>query len=664
MDEQEHLRLLNLLNSVEKEEREEERRTIEHRNLLRRDLFAGAENTFTDDEDIYAGEEPIERDGSDESNDEAEESDHETGSETSLEDTEERNREVVNDEVDESSVRIENIVHEPVEGDNQEVLDNVNAQDIQSLILGKDKKTKWDAHVITRNLRSRVRRHNIIRAERIGVRLPSPKGIAKNMRTPYDTWKLFFPDEFVDKIVQYTNIWIERNRANYSRIRDARNTDRVEMHALFGLLFLAGMLRSSHTNLEELWAADGLGIDYFRCTMNIKRFKFLLRAIRFDDIRTRHQRKAQDKAAAIRDVFQEFVQRCQEYYSVSEYVTVDEMLEAFRGRCGFRQYIPNKPARYGIKLFALCDARTFYTSNLEIYAGKQPEGPYKLDNSAKAVTLRMIAPISGTGRHLTIDNWYGSIPLAKELLHNHRLTVVSTLKKNKPEIPPCFVEKKSRTECSSLFVYQNDTTLLSYVPKKNKVVLLLSTYHHTDEIDEETGDKCKPLMLTCYNKYKGGVDTVDQMKSAYSVSRKSNRWSLTVFFSIMNITSINSYIILRDNIGPKDTGDRRYFIRLLGKELCLSLMNRRASIPTLPMNLRSRIKELCGVPARAPAPQEIDEDNLPSTGRCYLCARQQNRKSRTRCPRCKFFVCREHTSFSCRQCANGNEGENNESESE
>lgn len=58
------------------------------------------------------------------------------------------------------------------------------------------------------------------------------------------------------------------------------------------------------------------------------------------------------------------------------------MLEAFRGRCSFKQYIPSKPNRYGIKIFALSDARTFYTiytfyTNMEIYAGKQPEGSSK-----------------------------------------------------------------------------------------------------------------------------------------------------------------------------------------------------------------------------------------------------------------------------------------------
>ncbi|KAK9730392.1 Transposase IS4 [Popillia japonica] len=55
-----------------------------------------------------------------------------------------------------------------------------------------------------------------------------------------------------------------------------------------------------------------------------------------------------------------------------ENLTIDEKLEAFRGRCKFRQYLPSKPAKCEIKIFALVDAKLFYIYNLEIYTGKQP----------------------------------------------------------------------------------------------------------------------------------------------------------------------------------------------------------------------------------------------------------------------------------------------------
>ena len=55
------------------------------------------------------------------------------------------------------------------------------------------------------------------------------------------------------------------------------------------------------------------------------------------------------------------------------------MVLAFRCRAHFRQHIPSKPAKYGITIYAICDAKTFYVCNMEIFAGLQPEGPYKAD---------------------------------------------------------------------------------------------------------------------------------------------------------------------------------------------------------------------------------------------------------------------------------------------
>lgn len=73
------------------------------------------------------------------------------------------------------------------------------------------------------------------------------------------------------------------------------------------------------------------------------------------------------------------------------------------GKCSFRQYIPSKPAKYGIKIFALCDNLNVYTGNFEIYGGIQPDGPFKIDNRATSVAKRLIKPISKTGRNVTTE---------------------------------------------------------------------------------------------------------------------------------------------------------------------------------------------------------------------------------------------------------------------
>ncbi|KAH9635619.1 hypothetical protein HF086_012288 [Spodoptera exigua] len=261
----------------------------------------------------------------------------------------------------------------------------------------------------------------------------------------------------------------------------------IEIRALIGLLHLIGLYKSSHVHVNDIFSPDGTGLDICRAVMSVQRFKFLMRHLRFDDLNTRDERKAVDKLAPMRELIEEFVQASQKCYSVGEYVTLDEMLETFRAKCAFRQYMPNKPAKYKIKIQALVDARLFYTINLEVYVGVQPAGPYAVENSTTAVdTKRMIQPISGTGRNVTMDNWYTSVPLAEDLLTQHNLTVVGLG--------------------------------LRYCPKKNKVVLLLSTMHNDASVNEGT-PKRLPEIISFYNSTKGGVDVVDRLKLNYSVAR-------------------------------------------------------------------------------------------------------------------------------------------------
>lgn len=63
--------------------------------------------------------------------------------------------------------------------------------------------------------------------------------------------------------------------------------------------------------------------------------------------------------------------------------------------------------------------------------------------------------------------------------------------------------------------------LVSYVPKMDKNVLLLSTMHDDDSVNHQTEEKCKPKIHSFYNSTKGAVDVVDEMKSLCSVSRVS-----------------------------------------------------------------------------------------------------------------------------------------------
>nr|CAI5827952.1 unnamed protein product [Callosobruchus analis] len=119
-------------------------------------------------------------------------------------------------------------------------------------------------------------------------------------------------------------------------------------------------------------------------------------------------------------------------------------------------------------------------------------------------------PITKTGRNITIDNWFTSYELINELLESHNLTLVGTMRKNKRQLPSEFVNTKQRPVNSSMFAFEKNKTLVSYVPRKGKDVISVSSMHFDDEIDTSTRAKAKPRIITFYNETKGGVDVVDE----------------------------------------------------------------------------------------------------------------------------------------------------------
>ena len=127
-------------------------------------------------------------------------------------------------------------------------------------IVGKDGTTKWKTMPPRQNSRTRI--HNIV------THLPGVKSATKHATTPIEAWETFFTEEMLQLIVEHTNLEIQRIRGNYSRERNANSTNIVELKALIGLLFLAGLLRSYHVNTANIWATNGTGTEIFPCVLS------------------------------------------------------------------------------------------------------------------------------------------------------------------------------------------------------------------------------------------------------------------------------------------------------------------------------------------------------------------------------------------------------------
>jgi hypothetical protein len=433
--------------------------------------------------------------------------------------------EVASDVEDDLQVEVDPDEQNIDDSDYEEEVENTTTVYVDDFYLSKNKEIKWMKNEPSA---TRQRSHNVLRDNRSG---PNRKFQSMSL---IQIFKSFITEEMVDIIVRETNRKaVESQQAKDTthplpnkqpRVWQAVTVD--EIYAVIGLLLVSGVTSSNLVHVKELWQRDGLPI--YKATMNVNRFSEIMRYIRFDYGPTRQQRVRTDKAAAISDIWTMLNANLKTAYNPHEAITIDEQLFPYRGRTRFTQYIPSKPAKYGIKVWWACDSTTFFPLQGKFYTGKLIDEPREV-NQGQNVVIELTRRYNGSGRTIIADNFFSTLNLCETLMASN-LAFVGTVNKRKAFIPIEFLPHRKRDECSSLFgFYKNDVSLCSYVPKKGKAVVLMSSVHYTKET---SGPKNKPAAIHYYNKYKCGVDAMDQMLTKYTTKRKTNRWPLAFFFSI------------------------------------------------------------------------------------------------------------------------------------
>lgn len=99
-------------------------------------------------------------------------------------------------------------------------------------------------------------------------------------------------------------------------------------------------------------------------------------------------------------------------------------------------------------------------------------------------------------------------------------------------IPEELLPSTERQVYSTLYGFRGEFTLLSFIPHKNRAVVLTSTMHHSVAHNQK---KRKPEIIGFYNKTKVGVDTLDMKYSVFSSNRKTRRWPLAVFYRLVDM---------------------------------------------------------------------------------------------------------------------------------
>uniref|UniRef100_A0A803K7T6 PiggyBac transposable element-derived protein domain-containing protein n=1 Tax=Xenopus tropicalis TaxID=8364 RepID=A0A803K7T6_XENTR len=446
-----------------------------------------------------------------------------------------------------------------------------------------------------------------------------------------DFFNLYITKAILQDMVRYTNLYAEQYLASnplrgYSRAQAWYPTNVNEIKRFLALTLAMGLVERN--SIASYWdTATVLSIPLFSAVMPRNRYQILLRFLHFNDnaAAVAPNEPGYDRLYKLRPLINSLCQRFIEVYTPSQNIGV------IKGRLRFRQFIPSKRSRYGMKFYKLCESSTGYTSYFMLYEGKDthldpPGCPTELTASGKIV-WELITPLLGQGYHLYMDNFYTSIPLFRAL-HTLDTPACGTVNHKRKGLPRELLDKKlKRGEVQAL----RSNELLAIKYSDTKVVLMLTTIHdETLIIQHRSGgrpSKTKPLCSKEYSKHTGGVDKTDQIQNYYDATRKTRAWYKKAAIYMIQMALYNSYVVYKAAVPGPRLSYYNYLLQLLPALLFGGV----EKVPDMPGN--DHVARMVGKHFIANIPPTLNKRYTQR--KCKVCrSKGVRREVRYYCPKC------------------------------
>ena len=117
---------------------------------------------------------------------------------------------------------------------------------------------------------------------------------------------------------------------------------------------------------DGITTLDDLGNPGIKQTMTSNRFQEISQFLHFpDSTRTpAHGKNGYDQLYKVRLVLNAILENSQRCYSPNKHIAIDEGMIALKGRLSFRQYMPAKPTKCGIKVWMTVDSKEWLRNKL------------------------------------------------------------------------------------------------------------------------------------------------------------------------------------------------------------------------------------------------------------------------------------------------------------
>ena len=369
-----------------------------------------------------------------------------------------------------------------------------------------------------------------------------------------DFVKLFLNDGDFKIISEETN----RYASSYLQQAELRSHSRLKRWPTDGVTcddvkcFIALTIAMGLTvqeDLGEYWSTDPImQTPFYPSIMSRDFFMNILSFLHLSDNRNyilRGQR-GYNPLFKLGEVYDNILTRFKTVWYPGQHVCIDEGMIPFRGKVHMRVYAPDKPDKYGLKSYELCDSENAYCCVFRLYTGKTEQAVSKHGRTYDLV-MSLMHDYLRKGHILYIDNYYTSPQLLMDL--HKKGTGATGTARNRKGFPPAVRDAKLSNKGDKIVM--SNGPMMAMKIKDRKDVKMLSTVHSSTDVDTAKRNHRGVAIRRCeavhmYNQFMEAVDRNDQMVAYSSFRRRTLKWWKKVFFHVLSLAILNSWIVYRD----------------------------------------------------------------------------------------------------------------------
>jgi hypothetical protein len=447
----------------------------------------------------------------------------------------------------------------------------------------------------------------------IPSRFTSASGPQTTLTSPLDLFHLFLPIRLLRTIAVNTTAYAHSRGADSTWHTTAEELYRfIAIHIAMGI----NQLPSVHMYWDMRWRCKTISSIFTR-----DRYMELLRYFHISPPSA--SSSSSSPLSKVEPLLSELSSSFPAFYHPDQALVVDEAVVGYKGRSEMKQYIKNKPTKWGYKVW--CLASSNYLLGFHVYQGRRSRSGISSPHDA---VIHLTSNYQHRDHILYLDRGFTSPILLDELLRRG-IRCCGTVSKNRKDLPKEMISTASQLEDNE-YAYRQRGELGALVWKDRRLVYLLTTHTSPQATTavkrrSENGDTIErsvPTAVVEYNQHKSGVDTVDQLHSYYSIGRRSKKWWPRLAWWLIDMCIINAY----------------------------SLFTQRSHVPTSQLEFRMQLVQSL-TEAYSPPSTHSDSSHHSHVGRPLGIHYPHRSEHRRTCVQCsEGRESRKETVFECKQC--------------